>query len=148
MSNQKSPKISVGITSLVVILTVLCLTIFSVMTLSTALNEKRLSEKSAIALKNYYQAEKYCSKIANDIGRIWDKKGSVSELQDFAIENNLDCKLEENEIYFFYHYPVDENQDLFVMLCVGDKFEIRRWSVQATKEWSVDQSLQVWDGES
>ncbi len=147
MNDQKGSKISVGITSLVVILTVLCLTIFSVLILSTAINEKRLSEKSAEALKNYYEAETYCSDIANSLGKIWEEKGDFSELKAFATENNLDCQLEENEIYFLYQYPIDENQALFVEISVGETFEVKRWNVQATKEWVADQSLQIWDGE-
>lgn len=148
MIKRKSPRISIGITSLVVILTVLCLTIFSVLTLSTALNEKRLSEKSSIALKNYYKAETYCGEIANAIGKMWEEKKDSTELQAFAAKNDLDCKKEENEIYFSYHYPIDENQALFVTLCVGDTFEIQSWCIQTTKEWVADQSMQIWDGEN
>ncbi|WP_352399060.1 hypothetical protein [Anaerotignum sp.] len=148
MRDQRGSKISVGITSLVVILTVLCFTIFSVLTLSTAIFERNLSQKSAEALKNYYEAETYCSQIANSLGKIWEEKGDISELKTFAIENNLHCQLEENEIYFSYQCPIDERQALFVEISVGETFEIQRWSVQATKEWVADQSLHIWDGES
>lgn len=145
---HKNPKISVGIISLMVTLTCLCLTIFSVLTLSTAFNERRLSEKSAVALQNYYQAENNCIEIANQIGKIWGEQGNVTALQAYAEENNVDCKLVENEIYFTYQYPIDENQALFVTLCVGTEFEIQRWCVQATKEWEPEQSLSIWDGET
>lgn len=148
MNEKRSPKISIGIVSMVVILTVLCLTIFSVITLSTAINERQLSEKSAIAIKNYYEAEAYCSEIANKIGTIWMENKDVTQLQDFAKKNNVDCQLEKNEIYFSYQCPIDKNQALFVTLSLGDVFKIERWSIEATQEWVADQDLQVWDGES
>lgn len=148
MNEKRTPKISIGIVSMVVILTVLCLTIFAVMTLTTALNEKHLSEKSATALENYYQAEAYCSEIANGLGRIWEEKKDIMECKAFAEQNNVDCQLEKNEIYFSYQYPVDESQALFVTICVGDTFEIQQWIVKATKEWVADESIEIWDGES
>ncbi len=148
VNEKRSPKISIGIVSMVVILTVLCLTIFSVITLGTAINEKQLAEKSARAIENYYQAETYCSEIANNIGKLWKENKSSFQLQDFAKENNVDCQLEKNEIYFSYWCPIDESQALFVTISVGDTFSIERWSVQATQEWVANEDLQVWDGES
>ncbi len=148
MSEKKVPKVSIGIISLVIILTVLCLTIFSVMTLTTAINERSLSRKTAEAVENYYQAEAYCSALANEIGRLWEKEGSIDSLQEFAKTNKVDCQLEKSEIYFSYHYPIDAGQALFVTISVGNTFQIRQWAVQSTKEWVADQSLQVWDGES
>ncbi len=148
VNERRSPKISIGIVSLVVILTVLCLTIFSVLTLTTALNERQLAEKTAIAIENYYNAEAYCSRIANDIGQIWEKEGDITELQAYAKANKVDCHLENNEIYFTYQCAIDKNQALFVTISLGDTFEVERWNVQPTKEWIADESLQIWDGES
>ena len=148
MNEKRVPKVSIGIISLVIILTVLCLTIFSVMTLTTAMNERSLSRKTAEAVENYYQAEAYCSELANEIGGLWKNEECFVSFQEFAKKNNVDCQLEKNEIYFSYHYPIDATQALFVTISVGDTFEIRQWAVQSTKEWVADQSLQVWDGES
>lgn len=148
MNRDRSPQISLGITSLVVILTVLSLTIFSVMTLSTALNERHLSQKSATAMKRYYEAEAYCTEIANKLGKIWENRGDVREFMAFAEENNLDCQLEENEIYFLYQCPIDERQALFAAICIGKDFEIQQWRVQSTQDWQADESLHIWDGES
>ncbi|KXL53235.1 hypothetical protein CLNEO_12060 [Anaerotignum neopropionicum] len=148
MNEKRNPKISIGIVSLVVILTVLCLTIFSVMTLTTALNEKQLAEKAAIALENYYNAEAHCSKIANEIGEIWKEAGNKDDLQAYAKANKVDCHLEKNKLYFRYQCSVDERQTLFVTISVGDTFEIEQWCVQATSEWVPDESIIVWDGES
>lgn len=147
VAEHKAPKISVGITSLVVIFTVLCLTVFSVMTLSTAMNEKRLSEKSAEAVEHYYSAEKACAALVNELGRLWENGAEIEELEKFAENKGFGCKLQENLLTFSYTYPIDENQALFVELTLGDTFEITRWTVQTTGEWIPDDGLQVWDGE-
>ena len=40
MTERKPPKVSIGIVSMTVVFTVLCLTVFSVLALSTAISER------------------------------------------------------------------------------------------------------------
>ena len=71
MAEKKKPKISIGITSMTVILCVLCLTVFSVLTLSTALSEQKFSEKKALSTQNYYAAEAEAAAIVNGLQEAW-----------------------------------------------------------------------------
>ena len=63
-----SPPVIGGI-SLLVIFSVLCLTVFSLLTISTALAEKRLSDVSADAVSAYYAADLEAEHIFASIRR-------------------------------------------------------------------------------
>ena len=140
MTEKKLPKISIGIVSMTVILCVLCLTVFSVLTLSTALSERNLSVKRAEAMKEYYKAETIAADLVN--GLI-----TSSDAAAFAEENHIKMRTEEgNQIYHFV-WPIDESQELSVELLLNETWKITRWQVIPTADWTPDDSLPVWDGE-
>lgn len=142
----RTPKTGVGIVSLTVIFAVLCLTIFSVLALSTALTERKFSEKRCSAQADYYAAESECADIANEIGRLWEE-GEREELLCFLEENSLEYE-EEDGFRVFYQRDIDENQHLEVVLCLNEKFAIERWQVVGNGDWKADDHIDVWDGTS
>lgn len=140
MAEKKMPKISIGITSMTVILCVLCLTVFSVLTLSTALSEQKFSEKRAIAIQNYYAAETEAAAMVNELQETWERGADLSvfaKKKGIAAEGNI----------FRFHKSIDAGQELQVELHLSDGFEIKKWQVVSTADWTLDESLHVWDGE-
>ena len=140
MAEKKNPKISIGITSMTVILCVLCLTVFSVLSLSTALTEQKIAEKRAASVQNYYDAETEAAEIVNKLQKKYENDEDVHR---YAKENGVDVK----EDFFFFHKPIDDGQELSVVLQLKDGFEILEWKVVSTGDWTPDESLRVWDGE-
>ena len=140
MAEKKLPKISIGIVSMTVILCVLCLTVFSVLTLSTALSERKLSEKRAEAVKEYYQAEVFAAELVNGLM-------TSADAVAFAEENHIKVRTEGEPQIFYFGWPIDEGQELSVELLLDDTWEIIRWQVVSTADWTPDESLRVWDGE-
>ena len=57
MDNKRAFPPIIGISSLLVIFSVLCLTVFALLTISTAKAERRLSDVSAEAVSAYYSAD-------------------------------------------------------------------------------------------
>ena len=139
MDNKKTPKISIGITSMTVILCVVCLTVFSVLSLSTALTERKLAEKRAVSAQNYYRAEAEVAEIVNEL----QKKSENGE--DFFAYANKNGVVVKDE-FFFFHKAIDDGQELSAVLQYKDGFEILEWKVVSTAEWTPDESLHVWDG--
>ena len=133
------PKISIGITSLTVILCVLCLTVFSVLTLSTALSEKEFAENRAAATKDYYEAEAEAAKLVNELQIAWE---NGADLQEIAEKNEI---LIENDVFRFQKM-IDERQELHVVLRLENGFKIEAWQVVSVVDWTPDDSIQVWDG--
>jgi len=139
MTENKTPKITIGITSLTVILCVLCLTVFSVLTLSTALSERDFAEKRATAAEEYYAAEAEAAKLVNEMKTAFAKG---DDLYVFAENNGI---LAEGNIFRFCK-TIDEGQDLNVVLRLTDQITIEEWKVVSTADWTPDDSLSVWDG--
>ena len=140
MDDKKIPKISIGITSMTVILCVLCLTVFSVLSLSTALTERKLAEKRAVSVQNYYKAETEAVEIVNEL-----QKKSENEEDVFAYANKIGVVVKGN--LFLFHKAIDDGQDLSVVLQYKNRFDILEWKVISTTDWTPDESLHVWDGE-
>jgi len=139
MAEHKTTKISIGITSLTVILCVLCLTVFSVLTLSTALSERKFSDKRATGMQEYYAAEREATILVNEMQNVLEQNEDVYA---FAEQNGMKT---ENNIFRFQK-TIDEGQELDVVLQLSDKIEIKTWQVISTAEWTPDNSLNVWDG--
>ena len=140
MAEKKIPKISIGITSMTVILCVLCLTVFSVLALSTALSEKKFSEKRASATQAYYEAETEAAAVVNALQETWEKGEDVR-----LFAEDLGVSVKGNT--FSFCRSIDTTQELQVEMYLSDGFAIKKWQVTSTKEWAPDESLPVWDGE-
>ena len=68
MSNKRSAMgVHVGSASIVMIFAVLCLTVFASLSLVTANYERKLAEKSAAAVQQYYAADWQCEAIYEQI---------------------------------------------------------------------------------
>ena len=141
MTEKKLPKINIGIVSMTVTLCILCLTVFCVLTLSTALSEKNFSEKRAEAAKAYYKAETYATELTN---RLMLSSDAVA----FAEENKIQVRTEAEKQIFYFSYPIDEGQELSVELLYDETWEISRWQIISTADWTPDQNLPVWNGEN
>ena len=139
MAEHKTPKISIGITSLTVVLCVLCLTVFSVLTLSTALSEKDFSEKRAQATLAYYSAETEAAGLVNEMKTRLEKG---EDLVAFAKDNGITVK----ENVFRFQKTIDDGQVLDVVLRLENGLHIEVWQVVSTADWTPDESLNVWDG--
>ena len=139
MADHKTPKISIGITSMTVILCVLCLTVFSVLTLSTAISEREFSEKRAVAAKEYYAAETEAAKLVNEMQTVLEEGKDIyvfTEQHGIAVKDSI----------FRFQKTIDDGQELDVVLRLSDHLEIESWQVVTTADWTPDDSLTVWDG--
>ncbi|MBQ3065831.1 MAG: hypothetical protein IJC98_06320 [Clostridia bacterium] len=102
-----SPPVVGGI-SLLVIFSVLCLTVFSLLTISTALAEKRLSDVSANTVSAYYAADSEAERIFASI-----RRGEIP----------ADVTVTENR--YSYTVPITETLSLQVALL----YENGGWTV-------------------
>lgn len=121
----------VGVSSLLVIFAVLCLTVFALLSVSTVRADRTLSEKSAAAVENYYQAD--CAAEATlALLRAGKRPDGVNEV---------------NGVYYYTH-PISDTQTLVVEVVVeGTEYEILRWQAVSTADWQTSDQLPVWNGE-
>lgn len=119
----------VGGSSLLVIFSVLCLTVFALLSLSTVLADQRLGQASVNAVSSYYeadsQAEEIFARLRNgEMPPIVEKRGQTYQ----------------------YQCTISETQTLYVELkCENNTWTVVRW--QAVSETQMeDGGLSVWDG--
>ena len=120
----------VGGSSLLVIFAVLCLTVFALLSVSTAQANRRLSEQTVQAVEEYYAADCRAEEILAEI-----RAGKTPEGVTLS-----------GDIYS-YTCPISETQALAVTVrAEGGNYEILRWQAVSTVDWAGDDSLPIWDG--
>ena len=120
----------VGGSSLLVIFAVLCLTVFALLCLSTVQAGRRLSDASAAAVENYYQADARAEEI-------------LARLRAGELPEGVTA---EGTVYS-YECPISDTQTLMVEVRLeGETYTILRWQAVSSVEWEADDSLLVWDG--
>ena len=133
----------IGSASIVLVFSVLCLTIFSVLSYVTALTETNLIETQVQTVHAYYAADALAEQTlaavlaAHEvpeqidgiyISAYWDWN-ALAEIVSFAV-------------------PISETFDLFVQVAITvDDHEIMQWSVYKAGEWEADDRLDVWQGD-
>ena len=124
---KKSSELSLGTpgaTSLMVIFAVLCLAVFSVLTLSTVLADSRLEATANKSVAAYYRADAAAEE-------------TLSELRQNGEEGTHE-----------YSVPVSDTQCLDVCVkLTGDEAEVLRWQLVYSDQWKLNDSLEVWNGE-
>ena len=142
-------RINTGSVSLIVIFAVLCLTVFSVLSLSTAISEKKLAERSAEAVRAYYAADLVCSEKTDAVLEALKSGADAAEIASRAAEFGMEVLSSNPAVTVLgCSEPVSESQALRVELTIsGDGMRIGSWCVCDTGDWTPDTSLEVWDGE-
>ena len=120
----------VGGSSLLVIFAVLCLTVFALLSLSTVQAGGRLSEASAQAVADYYEADRAAEEIFARL-RAGEQPDGVTETDGV----------------YGYTCPVSQTRQLRVeLLQDGEDWTVLRWQTESVADWEADEFLDVWDG--
>lgn len=120
---------AIGGCSLLVIFAVLCLTVFALLSLSTAQAEKRMSDASMQAVTAYYAAELEAEQIfarlraGENVPGVWENAGLYSHSCPISEHQVLEVELENKE----------------------NTWRVCRWQVIARSE-AISETLPVWNG--
>ena len=139
--------IHMGAPSLLMIFLVLCLFTFALLSLSSAKNNRTLSQQSADRIQAYYQASSLAEQALDQIDTILSdayKNCSVDGISDLTI----DFTKKEGSLSF--QVPVNKSQQLSVILtlpapsdCQNGYYHITQWTTEATESWDGDDSYQL-----
>lgn len=132
----------IGITTVVMLFTVLTLTILSVLSLETANQEWQLANSSAASVTAYYAADSRAAAVCDAV-----RATAPGLLSDGAVLENVRLTVSEDENLVSYAVPIDGRQSLRVCLeRTEDGWSIAAWQAAQTGEWSADGDLHVWSG--
>ncbi|MGN0712067.1 MAG: hypothetical protein ACI4LO_09905 [Anaerovoracaceae bacterium] len=150
--------IQLGTSSLILIFTVLCMVLFSVLSIATAGADFRLAEKNKSHVEAYYdmdsKGEVIKAEVNEKLKRIYAESESNSEYfrnveKEFGKSFSTDDKSinyvvpgvnEQSLLIKFGLYDYDENssKDLF--------FKVMVWKIQNNEDYKIDDSMPVWEG--
>lgn len=123
---------AVGGSFLLVIFGVLCLTVFSLLSLSTVQAGQRLADASTQAVTAYYQAD--CQ---------------AEELLARIRGGELPAGVRKQGQNYTYCCPISDTQTLCVEVQLsGTEYTVLRWQAVSTADWRPDEKLEVWNGEN
>ena len=124
-----------GAVSLVMIFCILCLVIFSVLTLATAERERKLTEMAAKNAAEYYKADYAATQIAAALQRGADLPG----------DSAVDIMWDGDTASFLL--PVGDSLGLDVAVSIRDGgCDILRWRTVYTDSWEPDGGLDLRGG--
>ena len=147
MSERRTDKsgkgIGVGSASIMLIFTVLCLTVFSLISYTVAENDKTLIESGASLVIKYYEADAFAESVIAEIL-------ASDIIPDVVLGTEIDVWFDFDlfaEVVSFY-YPITDSTTLFVEAAIYENdYDVLAWRMYNEDEWIADESLNVWDGE-
>lgn len=129
MNKKTNIPAPVGGSSLLVIFSVLCFSVFSMLVLATVKADERLADASFDAVTAYYEADCEAERI-------------LGQLRAGVVEDGVTQK---DHIYT-YQCPVNDTQCLSVEVELdGDSYEIHEWKLQETVEWEPEEYIELLD---
>ena len=128
MNKTKGGATIIGGSSLLVIFSVLCLTVFALLTLSTVKADIRIADASVQSVEEYYRADCEAEEILAKI-----RSGQIPA--DVTKEGNT----------YSYSCPISATQELSVIVEVTDEdYFIHQWKAVVTAEWNPEEQIEVW----
>ena len=130
MKKQESyPQPAVGGSSLLVIVSVLCLTVFALLSLSSVQAERRMADAAVQSVTDYYAADLQAERI-------------VARLRSGESVNGV----RQTDGTYEFEIPISDRQTLQVAVSHEDaQWQVLRWQA-VTAEAEIDDSLDVWQG--
>ena len=129
--DRRPTVINVGVSTLLMLFSVLCLTVFAVLALVSANSQAKLTQKAADAVTNYYLADTRAADIFDEV-----KSGNLSSVEK-TVSNGM--------TYYRYGVDVDGKQQLQVVLSdSGGILDIVTWKLIWTGAWEIDKDIEVW----
>ena len=124
------------------VFTVLCLTVFSLISYAIATNEKALAEAEAQLVTRYYEADAFAERV---LAEILDAEFVPESALDVEIISWWDWDIAA-EIASF-SCPVYDTMEILVEVAIyTDTYEILSWRMWDSSEWEADLSINVWLG--
>ena len=139
MSERKGgPLYGIGGVTLLTVLLVLCLTLFSVLAFSSAQADHRLSEKNAALVTAYYEVDNMAVEMMSQAEQIWPSGNARPAIAEFNeklhTDFDVDVKLEGKGLLISAEIPVMETQLLKLSLYLTSGGSAGRWEV---RQWQL-----------
>jgi len=133
----------IGSASIVLVFAVLCLTIFTVITLVPALTEEILIDSEVRLVKDFYAADTLAEQVLAEI-----LASSYTPESVMGVEiTSYWCWDTFTELVYFVS-PISDTKELYVVVSIDfESYSILTWRMTEIGEWDSDRPLNVWQGD-
>lgn len=135
-------RITIGISSIVLIFMILCLAVFSLLSLSDAKSALTYAQKHADTVQMYYEADAIAQKFIQHYRDTYPSSEAFPELPEGTILRNGGSG---DSITSICEIPMASGQTLYVEFS-KDGSEILAYYVYNNTDYVIDSDLPVWDG--
>lgn len=151
MNKKNAPISNMGTISLVMIFMVLCLVIFSILSLSGSLSDFNMSKEAANKSKDYYQAEIEVTKTLKKIDEACEKSlatGSALSLE--TLEGNVTTQEDSDAVTLLITEKINDKLHLEVTLTMNETghdedgfYTITSWKEVPSNTWTEDDTYKL-----
>lgn len=127
--------------SLLMIFAVLCFTTFSILSLVSARADGRLTGKAVDAAAQYYLADRIAQEKLAEIDAILQEGGTqaLREVSGMVLSGDTAA----------FSVPLEDGRELQISLRLDPQekqYEVIRYCLENTEDWTPEDSMQLWDG--
>lgn len=140
-------KINIGTASIILIFIILCLSIFSLLSLSDAKSAAVFAERRAASVQSYYRTDREGQAMIRSASRLI--RGGAAPT---VITESLKTELPEGSLIslsesgsFVCELPMSAGQSLHIELDKTDA-SVLSYYVYISEEYAIDDRLPVWEG--
>lgn len=138
---MKRHSIGIGGVSLILIFSIVCLAVLTLVTLSSVNRDSRLTEKLKQSVENYYSADSAAIEVAAQLQTAAKSGSFPSEINQTQIQS------EGNGIYT-YNCPIDARRAIAVKLLLSkEACTIVSWAETGIENWRPEDQILVFGGE-
>ena len=141
---------NIGTTSLILIFVILCLSTFSLLSLSSAKGDLSLAEKNAKAVQAYYEADAAGETFVQMVHQVF-REAKEQKLAGARREDYFKEKLGSYYLDGLVQTDIgmEFGQALHIELRpeADEEYRIQSWYVYNREEYEIDRSMPVWTGE-
>ncbi|MDO4485006.1 MAG: hypothetical protein Q4C46_00265 [Bacillota bacterium] len=160
--SKQFPFVNIGLSSLLVVFLVLCLTTFALLSLSSAKSDLALSQKLADHRNSYYTASSSAESVLSQLDMLMEEsyrnpagsyidsvRKGLDKITDADVSLDTESAPSGSLAVISYLIPLDKTQALDVRLLVTDPsvsesyYNIEKWQVITTTDRKFDQSLDL-----
>ncbi len=152
-NRQSGGRANIGTSSLILIFIILCLTIFGLLSLSSAGSDWNLARKNAQSIKGYYEADGQAVEFTAMVEeQLWEcaQAASSEEAYWHLVEERLGQYYHEETGTIETDLEMLYGQKLHVALelCREEEkgYRILAWNVYQSEDYEIDRSMPVWSG--
>lgn len=158
MKERKMPFLGIGAASIVLVLAVVCLSVFATLTLSSAKGDYTLSKKNLDRTAAYYEASNAANEQIGTIDeKLWkfykkskNKKDYMKKVRrSFSRMKGISYNNKEKTIEFQQTMTGKQQLSVKLQICYPKKkddpcYEVVKWKKEAVGTWKKDDSLPVY----